>query len=61
MMNVLAHVSLGFCWVDPIALLILLMVVVFYVARIKKLSNTEKSLMERAAQPDIAELEIPSV
>lgn len=61
MMNVLAHVSLGFCWIDPIALLILLMVVVFYVARIKKLSNTEKSLMERAAQPDIAELEIPSV
>lgn len=61
MMNVLAHVSLGFCWIDPLALLMLLIVVVFYVARIRKLDHTEKILEERAAQPELAEIDLASV
>lgn len=41
------HSTLGFCWLDPLALLILVGVIVFFIVRHCKLKKKEKELEDQ--------------
>lgn len=41
------HSTLGFCWLDPIALLILVAIVVLFIVRHRKLKKKEKELEDQ--------------
>lgn len=47
MAYVLQHTRLGFCWLDLVALVILLVVVGVYIHQHRKLKKMEKELQER--------------
>ena len=44
---VLQHTRLGFCWLDLVALLILLVVIGVYIHQHRKLKKMEKELQEQ--------------
>ena len=44
---ILQHTHLGFCWLDLIALVILLVVIGVFISQHRKLKKTEKALQEQ--------------
>ena len=44
---ILQHTHLGFCWLDLIALVILLVVIGIFIYQHRKLKKTEKELQEQ--------------
>ena len=46
-MNILQHTHLGFCWLDLIALVILLLVIGVFIHQHRKLKKKEKELQEQ--------------
>ncbi len=55
---VLQHTRLGFCWLDLIALVVLIVVVCVFVQQRRKLKKTEEELQEQLSARYVDEVDM---